>query len=169
MYSLSLSLLQAGKRTDSFRVSWSLVRAWVFRGSHTTEQLHGGCYVISNIRKLSNKFFVTTNMQGTNSLIFVLDYRSFFEELLFVCINCMLFLSHLSISIYNMVNMYTNYTSPQSLVDEIKILGHRTPLLWRILYMCYVGFGRKENKAPYQIWQKLSLKALNTSGWSEIE
>ena len=108
--SLSLphySPLQAGKRTDSFRVSWSLVRAWVSRGSHHTPQ---HCYVITNIRNFNTKFFVTTkDARYEHSHIFVLDYPSFFEELLFVCINCMLFISHLTI--YNTVNMYTNYNS----------------------------------------------------------
>ena len=85
--SLLTTPLQAGKRTDSFRVSWSLVRAWVLRGSHhTTPQ----CYVISNIRNFSNTFFVTTNMQGTNTLIYLLwiikvSLKSFCLFVLIVC------------------------------------------------------------------------------------
>ena len=87
-------------------------------------------------------------MQGTNTHIFVLDYRSFFEELLFVCINCMLFILHLTI--YNMLNMYTNYTSPRSLVEEIKIWGHMTLLCCEEFYMCRV-VGLEERKIKLHI------------------
>ena len=104
--STQYSPLQAGKRTDSFRVSWSLVRAWVFRGSHHTTT---HCYVIFSIRNFTNKFFVTTNMQGTNSLIYLfwiiqVSLKSFCLFVLIVCCS-----SHLTI--YNMVNMYTNSES----------------------------------------------------------
>ena len=54
-------------------------------------------------------------MQGTNTTIFVEDHRSLFEEIVFVCINCMYVVSRICIQ--------TRWSS-QSLVEEINISRH---------------------------------------------
>ena len=54
-------------------------------------------------------------MQGTNTTIFVEDHRSLFEEIVFVCINCMYVVSRICIQ--------TRWSSP-SLVEEINISRH---------------------------------------------
>ena len=150
------SPLQAGKRTDSFRVSWSLVRAWVFRGSHHTTT---HCYVIFSIRNFTNKFFVTTNMQGTNSLIYLfwiiqVSLKSFCLFVLIVCCS-----SHISQYTTWWICIQTQ-SRPQSLFSwRDKNQGTHDSFV--VKNFIYVGLRRKKNKAPYQIWQKLSLKALS--------
>ena len=46
----------------------------------------GCCYVISSTKEYS-KLLLTRDTQGTK-IIFEEDYPIFFEEVLFVCINC---------------------------------------------------------------------------------
>ena len=150
------SPVQAGKRRDSFRVSWSLVRAWVFRGeqhSSTAAAMLSPALENSAI----NSLWPQTCKVRTLSYLFWIIQVSLKSFCLFVLIVCCS--SHISQYTTRWICIQTTTQSSDFSVGDKNLGGHRTPLLWRILYIILIC----------RVWKKERIKLISNMAKAIIE